>query len=152
MDSLDLSLNASEQHLDLDMGVIEERILELGMQRKDIQRLHKDTFSYELAQKMGKQRSLLKVYGRSISNKEVFTEELDQLRKQVADLRSDLNKDLMEKEAFKEHYRRERKDVEQLEWNTNALRRDLYEMEPIYQRLAPELDLVLEGLFERDSL
>ena len=152
LDSLDMSLEASEARLELEMDVIKKRILELQEQQSGIIEHHQDTFSYELAQKMGKQRALLKLYKRSVSDHSFFAEELPLLRTQVANLREDLNNGLLDKAQFKEYYQKERNDIAQLEWNTEALKRDLYQMEPVYQRLAPELDLVLENLMQRDSL
>lgn len=140
LDSLEMQLAQSEDNLNIEIELIQNRITEIALNRKYVMQNRKDTFTYELGVNLDRYKALMRIYQDNVDSYLHFNNELPALRKQVETLRNSLKRNEFSKEEFKKYYYQEAADIQALFEGSEKIKRSLYEMEPEYIRLSEYFD------------
>lgn len=146
LDSAEAQLTAAGKMLQIDAESIEKREKEMEEKKLYFREHYADSPSLELVQLVESYIGIATIYENYLRNHSSLEKEHEELEKQLRDLRHSLKKEEITRKDFHIYFSKEKKDIEELLEHTEETARRVFEVEPIFKRLSPQMDSILVKL------
>jgi hypothetical protein len=152
IDTLDLLVDSTEIALNYDLVTLNNRTKRIKFQLHNFNHFNKDTLALETGNKLQKYKEISKIYGQFINNFEDCYNTMKLSEEQSKRLRNSVVDDKLSKEEFKSHYSTELARATINLEKSKRVSKFIPAVEPEFQRLNKEVDVMLHHVAKSDSV
>lgn len=151
LDELLLLVDSTQTALDYDLITLNNRSALIKFQLDNFKRFNKQQYTLEMGNKLSKYKEIRRVYKQFIDNYEDRYNTMKLSEKQIETLRNSVMDDKLTKEEFKKYYQDEMSRAKINLEKSRKISRYIPTLEPEFQRLNKEVDLMLQEVAKTDT-